>query len=160
MEKFNIKRMYGFYWMIISLAIQLITFICFLCLLFYLKSFDSTNANQEAVKEIFSVLILIDVLIDVLFAICFIASLIIYLYRFLPFINSKGKLIHVKIIERSIGSVMYGKIETDNLNKKVKIRFVSRIFSKYFTLYQVGDYAECFVREQDLSDPKIVVLYR
>ena len=48
MEKFNIKRMYGFYWMIISLAIQLITFICFLCLIFYLKSFDSTNANQEA----------------------------------------------------------------------------------------------------------------
>ena len=139
MEKFNIKRMYGFYWMIISLAIQLITFICFLCLIFYLKSFDSTNANQEAVNEIFSVLILI----DVLFAICFIASLIIYLYRFLPFINSKGKLIHVKILERSIGSVMYGKIETDNLNKKVRIRFVSRIFSKYFTSYQVGDYAEC-----------------
>ena len=156
MEKFIIKRMYGFYWMIISLAIQLITFICFLCLIFYLKSFDSTNANQEAVNEIFSVLILI----DVLFAIGFIASLIIYLYRFLPFINSKGKLIHVKILERSIGSVMYGKIETDNLNKKVRIRFVSRIFSKYFTSYQVGDYAECFVREQDLSDPKIVVLYR
>lgn len=156
MKKFNIKRIYGFYWMIISLTIQLITFICFLCLIFYLKSFDSTNANQEAVNEIFSVLILIDALC----AICFIASLIIYLYRFLPFINSKGKLIRVKILERSIGSVMYGKIETDNLNKKVRIRFVSRIFSNYFASYQVGDYAECFVREQDLSDPKIVVLYR
>lgn len=156
MQKFDIKRIYGFYWMIISLAIQLIMFLCFLCLIFYLKSFDSTNANKEAINEIFCVLIVI----DVLFAICFIASLIIYLYRFLPFINSKGELIRVKILERSIGSVMYGKIEKDSLNKKVKIRFVSRSFVNYFASYQVGDYAECFVREQDFSDPKIVVLYR
>ncbi len=156
MKKFNIKKIYGFYWMIVSLAIQLITFICFLCLIFYLNSFDSTNANKEAVNEIFGVLIIIDLLL----AICFIASLIIYLYRFLPFINSKGKLIRVKILERSICSVMYGKIETDSLNKKVRIRFVSRIFTNYFASYQVGDYVECFVREKDLSDPNIVVLYR
>lgn len=130
------------------------------CLFFrldiFLKPFDSSNANQQAVREVFSVLIVI----DVLFAICFIASLIIYLYMFLPFIHSKGKLIRVEILERSIGSVMYGKIESDNGNTKVKIRFISRIFSNYFASYQVGDYAECFVREQDLSNPKIVVLYR
>lgn len=156
MKKFNLKRVYGFHWMIISLVIQLIAVVCFLCLIFYLKSFDSTNANQEAVREVFSVLIVI----DVLFAICFIASLIIILYKFSPFIHSKGKLIRVEIVERAPFNVMYGKIESDNENTKVRIRFVSRIFSNYFASYQVGDYAECFVREQDLSNPKIVVLYR
>jgi len=156
MKKFDLKKVYGFHWMIISLVIQLIVVVCFLGLIFYLKSFDSSNANQQAVREVFSVLIVL----DGLFAICFIASLIIYLYMFLPFIHSKGKLIRVEILERSIGNVMYGKIESDNGNTKVKIRFVSRIFSNYFASYQVGDYAECFVREQDLSNPKIVVLYR
>ena len=39
MEKFNIKKMYGFYWMIISLAIQLITFICFFMLDILFKVF-------------------------------------------------------------------------------------------------------------------------
>ena len=63
-------------------------------------------------------------------------SLIIYLYLFLPFKNADGEIITVKIIEKSIGSIMYGTIESKNFdNRVVRIRFVSRRFIDYFALY-------------------------
>lgn len=55
---------------------------------------------------------------------------------------------------------MYGVIESKDSNKRVKIRFVARRMVNYFSIYEIGDYVECFVREQDLENPKVVVLYR
>jgi len=158
MEKFNIKKMYGYYWMIISLIVQFTIFIFFLGLILYLKSFDLSNANnKEGANEVIIILIIL----DAIFALCFIISLIIYLYLFLPFKNAYGEIITVKITERSIGSIMYGTIESKNFdNRVVRIRFVSRSFVNYFAFYEIGDYVDCFIREKDLSNPKFVVLYR
>ena len=157
MEKFNIKKMYGYYWMIISLIVQFTIFIFFLGLILYLKSFDLSNANnKEGANEVIIILIIL----DAIFALCFIISLIIYLYLFLPFKNAYGEIITVKITERSIGSIMYGTIESKNFdNRVVRIRFVSRSFVNYFAFYEIGDYVDCFIREKDLSNPKFVVLY-
>ena len=158
MEKFNIKKMYGYYWMIISLIVQFTIFIFFLGLILYLKSFDLSNANnKEGANEVIIILIIL----DAIFALCFIISLIIYLYLFLPFKNADGEIITVKITERSIGSIMYGTIESKNFdNRVVRIKFVSRRFIDYFAFYEIGDYVDCFIREKDLSNPKFVVLYR
>ena len=158
MEKFNIKKMYGYYWMIISLIVQFTIFIFFLGLILYLKSFDLSNVNnKEGANEVIIILIIL----DAIFALCFIISLIIYLYLFLPFKNAYGEIITVKITERSIGSIMYGTIESKNFdNRVVRIRFVSRSFVNYFAFYEIGDYVDCFIREKDLSNPKFVVLYR
>ena len=150
--------MYGYYWMIISLIVQFTIFIFFLGLILYLKSFDLSNANnKEGANEVIIILIIL----DAIFALCFIISLIIYLYLFLPFKNAYGEIITVKITERSIGSIMYGTIESKNFdNRVVRIRFVSRSFVNYFAFYEIGDYVDCFIREKDLSNPKFVVLYR
>lgn len=133
-------------------------FYFFLGLILYLKSFDLSNANnKEGANEVIIILIIL----DAIFALCFIISLIIYLYLFLPFKNADGEIITVKITERSIGSIMYGTIESKNFdNRVVRIRFVSRSFVNYFAFYEIGDYVDCFIREKDLSNPKFVVLYR
>ncbi len=158
MEKFNIKKMYGYYWMIISLIVQFTIFIFFLGLILYLKSFDLSNVNN---KENFNEGIIIFIILDVISAIVFLTSIAIYLYWFLPFKNADGEIITVKITERSIGSIMYGTIESKNFdNRVVRIRFVSRSFVNYFAFYEIGDYVDCFIREKDLSNPKFVVLYR
>ena len=158
MEKFNIKKMYGYYWMIISLIVQFTIFIFFLGLILYLKSFDLSNANnKEGANEVIIILIIL----DAIFALCFIISLIIYLYLFLPFKNADGEIITVKITERSIGSIMYCTIESNEFNNTiVKIRFVSTRYIHFFPFYKIGDYVECFIREKDLSNPKVVVLYK
>ncbi len=159
MEKFNIKKMYGYYWMIISLIVTIYHFYFFpRHYILYLKSFDLSNANnKEGANEVIIILIIL----DAIFALCFIISLIIYLYLFLPFKNADGEIITVKITERSIGSIMYGTIESKNFdNRVVRIRFVSRRFIDYFAFYEIGDYVDCFIREKDLSNPKFVVLYR
>lgn len=158
MEKFNIKKMYGYYWMIISLIVQFTIFIFFLGLILYLKSFDLSNVNN---KEGANEGIIIFIILDVISAIVFLTSIAIYLYWFLPFKNADGEIITVKITERSIGSIMYGTIESKNFdNRVVRIRFVSRSFVNYFAFYEIGDYVDCFIREKDLSNPKFVVLYR
>lgn len=158
MEKFNIKKMYGYYWMIISLIVQFTIFIFFLGLILYLKSFDLSNVNN---KENFNEGIIIFIILDVISAIVFLTSIAIYLYWFLPFKNADGEIITVKITERSIGSIMYGTIESKSFdNRVVRIRFVSRSFVNYFAFYEIGDYVDCFIREKDLSNPKFVVLYR
>lgn len=157
MEKFNIKRMYGYYWMIISLAIQLFVFLLFLGLTFYFKSFDISNAvNKEVANEV----IIIFIILDIIIVLIFVCSISIYLYLFLPFKNSTGKIISVKICEKSLFSTMYGMIEINGYKQMVKIKFVSRSFINYYACYYVGDYVDCFIREQDLSNPKTVILYR
>lgn len=158
MEKFNLKKMYGYYWMIISLVMQLSIFIFLLGLILYLKSFDLSNANnKEGAYEVIIILIVLDVICVIVFLI----SIAIYLHWFLPFKNADGKIITVKIRERTIMDIMYGTIESNEFNNtSVKIRFVSRLFVNHFSLYKVGDYVNCFVREKDLSNPKVVVLYR
>lgn len=156
MEKFDIKKMYGFSWMVISLSMLLLIFIFFLGFMIYLKVITPENANKDAVNNVFVVLIII----DSFSAICFIGSLIGYLHMFLPFKNAKGKVIDIKISEKDLFNTMYGEIESENVIIRVKIRFVSRLAIDYFASYKVGDYARCFVREQDLDMPKIAVLYR
>lgn len=158
MEKFNIKKMYGYHWMIITLVMQLSIFIFLLGITFYLKTIDLSKVNN---KENFNEGFIIFIVLDVISAIGLIFSIAIYLYWFLPFKNADGEIIIVKITERSIGEIMYGTIESKNFdNRIVKIRFVSRRFIDYFALYKIGDYVECFIREKDLSNPKVVVLYK
>lgn len=99
-------------------------------------------------------------LLDVVTITALIASIAVYLSWFLPFKNSKGKTISVRITERSVCSLMYGVIESKDSKKVVRIRFVSKTFVCYVPIFEIGDYVECFVREQDLENPKVVVLYR
>ena len=124
----------------------------------YLKTIDLSNVNN---KENFNEGIIIFIILDVISAIVFLTSIAIYLYWFLPFKNADGEIITVKITERSIGSIMYCTIESNEFNNTiVKIRFVSTRYIHFFPFYKIGDYVECFIREKDLSNPKVVVLYK
>lgn len=152
MEKFNIKRMYGFYRMLISLISLFVLFvvsIIFTISLFYMEP-----------NKIISEIMIVFFILDIVTITALITSIAVYLNWFLPFRNSSGKTVSVRITERSIGSLMYGVIESKDSNRRVKIRFVARTLINYFPIYEIGDYVECFVREQDLEDPKVVVLYR
>ena len=139
MEKFNIKKMYGYYWMIISLIVQFTIFIFFLGLILYLKSVLTC--------------------VDILIALFCVGKLASYLYLLLPFKNTNGKIVTIKITERNIFATMHGIIETEKGNDEVKVIFMSGGF-KFFSDFNVGDYVDCFIREKDLSNPKFVVLYR
>lgn len=124
----------------------------------YLKTIDLSKVNN---KENFNEGIIIFIILDVISAIVFLTSIAIYLYWFLPFKNADGEIITVKITERSIGSIMYCTIESNEFNNTiVKIRFVSTHYIHFFPFYKIGDYVECFIREKDLSNPKVVVLYK
>ncbi len=124
----------------------------------YLKTIDLSKVNN---KENFNKRFIIFIVLDVISAIGFLISIAIYLYWFLPFKNADGEIITVKITERSIGSIMYGTIESNEFNNTiVKIKFVSTRYIHFFPFYKIGDYVECFIREKDLSNPKVVVLYK
>lgn len=155
MEKFNIKKMYGYYWMIISFIVPLLFFIVLLGFTIYLKSNSYIVPNKDNINFAFIVFMCIDIFI----ALFCIVKIITYIYLFLPFRNSIGKIVIVKITERSIFETMHGTIESENTDNTVKIIFRSR-GSDFFKDYDIGDYAECFIREKDLSNPKVVVLYR
>ena len=158
MEKFNIKKMYGYHRIIIYLVMQLSIFIVLLGITLYLKTIDLSKVNN---KENFNEGFIIFIVLDVISAIGFLISIAIYLYWFLPFKNADGEIITVKITERSIGSIMYGTIESNEFNNTiVKIKFVSTRYIHFFPFYKIGDYVECFIREKDLSNPKVVVLYK
>lgn len=144
--------MYGFYRMLISLISLFVLFvvsIIFTISLFYMEP-------NKRISEIMIVFFILDIVTIT----ALITSIDVYLNWFLPFRNSSGKTVSVRITERSIGSLMYGVIESKDSNRRVKIRFVARTLINYFPIYEIGDYVECFVREQDLEDPKVVVLYR
>lgn len=124
----------------------------------YLKTIDLSKVNN---KENFNEGFIIFIVLDVISAIGFLISIAIYLYWFLPFKNADGEIIIIKITEKTIGDIMYGTIESKNFdNRVVRIRFVSRRFIDYFPFYKIGDYVERFIREKDLSNPKVVVLYK
>lgn len=158
MEKFNIKKMYGYHQMIISLVMQLSIFIVLLGITLYLKTIDLSKVNN---KEIFNEGFIIFIVLDVISAIGFLISIAIYLYWFLPFKNADGEIIIIKITEKTIGDIMYCTIESNEFNNTiVKIRFVSTRYIHFFPFYKIGDYVERFIREKDLSNPKVVVLYK
>ena len=158
MEKFNIKKMYGYHQMIISLVMQLSIFIFLLGITLYLKTIDLSKVNN---KENFNEGFIIFIVLDVISAIGFLISIAIYLYWFLPFKNADGEIIIIKITEKTIGDIMYCTIESNEFNNTiVKIRFVSTRYIHFFPFYKIGDYVECFIREKDLSNPKVVVLYK
>ena len=138
MEKFNIKKMYGYYWMIISLIVPLICFIIFLGFTIYLKANYYRAPNKDNANFVLIVLTCVDILIALFCA---------------------GKIVTIKITERSIFATMHGIIETEKGNDEVKVIFMSGGF-KFFSDFNVGDYVDCFIREKDLSNPKFVVLYR
>lgn len=124
----------------------------------YLKTIDLSKVNN---KENFNEGFIIFIVLDVISAIGFLISIAIYLYWFLPFKNADGEIIIIKITEKTIGDIIYCTIESKNFdNRVVRIRFVSRRFIDYFPFYKIGDYVECFIREKDLSNPKVVVLYK
>ena len=158
MEKFNIKKMYGYHRMIIYLVMQLSIFIVLLGITLYLKTIDLSKVNS---KENFNEGIIIFIILDVISAIGFLISIAIYLYWFLPFKNADGEIIIIKITEKTIGDIIYCTIESNEFNNTiVKIRFVSTRYIHFFPFYKIGDYVECFIREKDLSNPKVVVLYK
>lgn len=124
----------------------------------YLKTIDLSKVNN---KENFNEGFIIFIVLDVISAIGFLISIAIYLYWFLPFKNADGEIIIIKITEKTIGDIIYCTIESKNFdNRVVRIRFVSRRFIDYFPFYKIGNYVECFIREKDLSNPKVVVLYK
>ena len=158
MEKFNIKKMYGYHRIIISLVMQLSIFIVLLGITLYLKTIDLSNVNN---KENFNEGIIIFIILDVISAIGLLFSIAIYLYWFLPFKNADGEIIIIKITEKTIGDIMYCTIESNEFNNTiVKIRFESTRYIHFFPFYKISDYVECFIREKDLSNPKVVVLYK
>lgn len=158
MKKFNIKKMYGYHRIIIYLVMQLSIFIVLLGITLYLKTIDLSKVNN---KEKFNEGFIIFIVLDVISAIVFLTSIAIYLYWFLPFKNADGEIITVKITEKTIGDIMYCTIESNEFNNTiVKIRFVSTRYIDFFPFYKIGDYVECFIREKDLSNPKVVVLYK
>ena len=122
----------------------------------YLKTIDLSKVNN---KENFNEGFIIFIVLDVISAIGFLIA--IYLYWFLPFKNADGEIIIIKITEKTIGDIMYCTIESNEFNNTiVKIRFVSTRYIDFFPFYKIGDYVECFIREKDLSNPKVVVLYK
>lgn len=124
----------------------------------YLKTIDLSKVNN---KEIFNEEFIIFIVLDVISAIGFLISIAIYLYWFLPFKTADGEIIIIKITEKTIGDIMYCTIESNEFNNTiVKIRFVSTRYIHFFPFYKIGDYVECFIREKDLSNPKVVVLYK
>lgn len=124
----------------------------------YLKTIDLSKVNN---KENFNEGFIIFIVLDVISAIGFLISIAIYLYWFLPFKNADGEIIIIKITEKTIGDIMYCTIESNEFNNTiVKIRFVSTRYIHVFPFYKIGDYVECFIREKDLSNPKVVVLYK
>ena len=158
MEKFNIKKMYGYHRIIIYLVMQLSIFIVLLGITLYLKTIDLSNVNN---KENFNEGIIIFIILDVISAIGLLFSIAIYLYWFLPFKNADGEIIIIKITEKTIGDIMYCTIESNEFNNTiVKIRFESTRYIHFFPFYKISDYVECFIREKDLSNPKVVVLYK
>lgn len=157
MEKFNIKKVYGFDWMILSLSILSILLIVFLIFTFKFGNLISSYEISKSAKEVFVTFIILDILIVIVIS----TSIGIYINLFSKFISSKGKIIYIKIIERTLHSVMYGEYDLgSSKTKTVKIKLISRSFVDYFASYKVGEYAPCFVRKQDLKDPKIVILYK
>lgn len=124
----------------------------------YLKTIDLSKVNN---KENFNEGFIIFIVLNVISAIGFLISIAIYLYWFLPFKNADGEIIIIKITEKTIGDIMYCTIESNEFNNTiVKIRFVSTRYIHFFLFYKIGDYVECFIREKDLSNPKVVVLYK
>lgn len=124
----------------------------------YLKTIDLSKVNN---KENFNEGFIIFIVLDVISAIGFLISIAIYLYWFLPFKNADGEIIIIKITEKTIGDIIYCTIESNEFNNTiVKIRFVSTRYIHFFPFYKIGDYVERFIREKDLSNPKVVVLYK
>lgn len=124
----------------------------------YLKTIDLSKVNN---KENFNEGFIIFIVLDVISAIGFLISIAIYLYWFLPFKNADGEIIIIKITEKTIGDIIYCTIESNEFNNTiVKIRFVSTRYIHFFPFYKIGDYVERFNREKDLSNPKVVVLYK
>ena len=141
---------------IFSYAIKYFYFLLGITL--YLKTIDLSKVNN---KENFNEGFIIFIVLDVISAIDFLISIAIYLYWFLPFKNADGEIIIIKITEKTIGDIMYCTIESNEFNNTiVKIRFVSTRYIHFFPFYKIGDYVECFIREKDLSNPKVVVLYK
>ena len=155
MKKFNIKKMYGYYWMIISFIVPFLFFIVFLGFTIYFKANYYRATNKVNANFVLIVLTCVDILIALFCA----GKLASYLYLLLPFKNSKGKIVTIKITERSIFATMHGIIETEKGANEVKVIFMSGGF-KFLSNYNIGDYVDCFIREKDLSNPKFVVLYR
>ena len=93
MEKFNIKKMYGYYWMIISLIVPLICFIIFLGFTIYLKANYYRAPNKDNANFVLIVLTCVDILIA-LFCVGKLAS---YLYLLLPFKNTNGKIVTILV---------------------------------------------------------------
>ena len=155
MEKFNIKKMYGYYWMIISFIVPFLFFIVFLGFTIYFKANYYRATNKVNANFVLIVLTCVDILIA-LFCVGKLAS---YLYLLLPFKNTNGKIVTIKITERNIFATMHGIIETEKGANEVKVIFMSGGF-KFLSNYNIGDYVDCFIREKDLSNPKFVVLYR
>lgn len=155
MDKFNIKKMYGYYWMIISLIVPMICFIIFLSLTIYLK----VNFNRAPNKDNANFVLIVLTCINIFIALFCIGKLASYLYLLLPFKNSYGKIVTIKITERSIFGTMHGIIKTEKGIDEVKIIFMSGGF-KFLSDYNEGDYVDCFIKEKDLSNPKFVVLYK
>lgn len=155
MKKFDIKRMYGYYWMIISFIVPLICFIIFFSFTIYLKINYDRVPNKDNANFVFIVLTCVDIFIALL---C-VGKLAYYLFFLLPFKNSKGKIVTIKITKRSIFDTMNGIIETEKGANQVKVIFMSYRF-QFLNDFKIGDHANCFIREKDLSNPKFVVLYR
>lgn len=88
MEKFNIKKMYGYYWMIISLIVPLICFIIFLGFTIYLKANYYRAPNKDNANFVLIVLTCVDILIALFCA----GKLASYLYLLLPLKIQKEKL--------------------------------------------------------------------
>lgn len=155
MEKFNIKKMYGYYWMIISIIVPLICFIIYLSITIYLK----INYDKAYSKDNANFVLIVLTCINIFLALFCIGKLASYLYLLLPFKNSKGEIITVEVTERSMFATMHGVVKTKNGNKEVKVILMSGGI-KFLSDYNVGDYVDCFIREKDLSNPKYVVLYK
>lgn len=147
--------MYGYYWMIISFIVPFLFFIVFLGFTIYFKANYYRATNKVNANFVLIVLTCVDILIALFCA----GKLASYLYLLLPFKNSKGKIVTIKITERSIFATMHGIIETEKGANEVKVIFMSGGF-KFLSNYNIGDYVDCFIREKDLSNPKFVVLYR
>ena len=139
---------------IFSYAIKYFYFLLGITL--YLKTIDLSKVNN---KEISNEEFIIFIVLDVISAIGFLISIAIY--WFLPFKNADGEIIIIKITEKTIGDIMYCTIESNEFNNTiVKIRFESTRYIHFFPFYKISDYVECFIREKDLSNPKVVVLYK
>ena len=153
-NKFKLSKVSGFFILVTSLVIISLVFIIFtIILLIAVLNYDSLNPYtcNEA-------LIACGVA-DLIILLALIYTIAYPLIRFRKFFNKEGYLVDVTIKDKEPFGQMFGTLKINENEYYVKIIFISRGIRDYWYRYNYLDTCTCFIKESDLDNPKVVVLF-